>query len=173
MDHLPPEGAFSRSASGHSSPLDPPRVFPAGARVCRPGFAPGRKMHLIKAHTTAPPSGRGAASQSEGRITSSWVLIQVASGPHRSTALLGLPSCADSIQPSICGPYLPRSQITPSTASSNCCHGTSPPPYSTTPRKPLRLTQQVSAYSYRTPVGHSLPTRVGTPNAYHCKAIFV
>src|ERR1700679_857014 len=34
----PPEGVFSRSASGHLSPPDPPRVLPAGARVCRPGF---------------------------------------------------------------------------------------------------------------------------------------
>ena len=48
----PLKGTFSRSASGHSSPLDPPRVFPAGARVCRPGFPPGRKMHLVKAHIT-------------------------------------------------------------------------------------------------------------------------
>jgi hypothetical protein len=47
----PPIGAFSRSASGHSSPPDPPRVLPAGARVCRPGFAPGRTVRLGKAHT--------------------------------------------------------------------------------------------------------------------------
>src|SRR3954468_5117347 len=55
----PPIGAFSRSASGHSSPPDPPRVLPAGARVCRPGFPPGRAVHLGKAHTTTCwPSGR-------------------------------------------------------------------------------------------------------------------
>ncbi len=47
---LTPYGAFSRSASGHSSPPDPPRVLPAGARVCRPGFPPGRTVHLGKAH---------------------------------------------------------------------------------------------------------------------------
>jgi transposase-like protein len=41
-----PEGSFSRSASDHSSPPDPPRVLPAGARVCRPGFPPGRTVHL-------------------------------------------------------------------------------------------------------------------------------
>ncbi len=46
----PPKGVFSRSASGHSSPPDPPRVLPAGARVCRPGFPPGRTVHLGKAH---------------------------------------------------------------------------------------------------------------------------
>ena len=42
----PPKGVFSRSASDHSSPPDPPRVLPAGARVCRPGFPPGRTVHL-------------------------------------------------------------------------------------------------------------------------------
>ena len=47
----PPIGVFSRSASGHSSPPDPPRVLPAGARVCRPGFPPGRTVRLSKAHT--------------------------------------------------------------------------------------------------------------------------
>jgi hypothetical protein len=47
----PPYGAFSRGASDHSSPPDPPRVLPAGARVCRPGFPPGRAVHLDKAHT--------------------------------------------------------------------------------------------------------------------------
>jgi hypothetical protein len=47
----PPIGVFSRSASGHSSPPDPPRVLPAGARVCRPGLSPGRTVHLAKAHT--------------------------------------------------------------------------------------------------------------------------
>jgi hypothetical protein len=52
----PPEGVFSRSASGHSSPPDPPRVLPAGARVCRPGLSPGRAVHLVKAHTTTSPS---------------------------------------------------------------------------------------------------------------------
>ena len=50
----PPIGAFSRSASGHSSPPDPPRVLPAGARVCRPGFPPGRAVHLGKAHIKIP-----------------------------------------------------------------------------------------------------------------------
>jgi hypothetical protein len=57
----PPIGVFSRSASGHSSPPDPPRVLPAGARVCRPGFPPGRAVHLGKAHTriaSSAPSGR-------------------------------------------------------------------------------------------------------------------
>jgi site-specific DNA recombinase len=34
----PPIAVFSQSASGHSSPPDPPRVLPAGARVCRPGY---------------------------------------------------------------------------------------------------------------------------------------
>lgn len=43
---LTPEGAFSRGASGHSSPPDPPRVLPAGARVRRPGFPPGKTVHL-------------------------------------------------------------------------------------------------------------------------------
>src|SRR5215213_11960625 len=47
----PPYGAFSRGASDHSSPPDPPRVLPAGARVCRPGLPPGRAVHLHKAHT--------------------------------------------------------------------------------------------------------------------------
>src|SRR3978361_2310716 len=47
----PPIGVFSRSASGHSSPPDPPRVLPTGARVCRPGFPPGSAVHLGKAHT--------------------------------------------------------------------------------------------------------------------------
>jgi len=89
---LTPEGAFSRSASGHSSPLDPPRVFPAGARVCRPGFAPGRKMHLIKAHITPAPSGRCVQLPSEGRITSSWELIPAVNERHRSIASLGQPS---------------------------------------------------------------------------------
>ena len=42
----PPEGVFSRGASDHSSPPDPPRVLPAGARVCRPGFPPGRTVRL-------------------------------------------------------------------------------------------------------------------------------
>ena len=42
----PPKGVFSRGASDHSSPPDPPRVLPAGARVCRPGFPPGRTVHL-------------------------------------------------------------------------------------------------------------------------------
>jgi hypothetical protein len=36
--------------SGHSLPPDPPRVLPAGARVCRPGFPPGRTARLGKAH---------------------------------------------------------------------------------------------------------------------------
>ena len=44
--------AFSQSASDHSSPPDPPRVLPAGARVCRPGLSPGRTVHLGKAHRT-------------------------------------------------------------------------------------------------------------------------
>ena len=46
----PPEEVVSRSASGHSSPPDPPRVLPAGARVRRPGFSPGRTVRLGKAH---------------------------------------------------------------------------------------------------------------------------
>ena len=50
----PPIGVFSRSASDHSSPPDPPRVLPAGARVCRPGFPPGRTVHLDKAHIKIP-----------------------------------------------------------------------------------------------------------------------
>ena len=56
----PPIGVFSRSASGHSSPPDPPRVLPAGARVCRPGFSPGRTVHLVKAHTPMSSSARFA-----------------------------------------------------------------------------------------------------------------
>ena len=52
----PPEEAVSRSASGHSSPPDPPRVLPAGARVRRPGFPPGRMVRLGKAHPTTPRS---------------------------------------------------------------------------------------------------------------------
>jgi len=62
----PPFGAFSRSASDHSSPPDPPRVLPAGARVCRPGFPPGRAVHLAKAHTPTPwsvPSGGSASGE--------------------------------------------------------------------------------------------------------------
>jgi hypothetical protein len=39
-------------ASDHSSPPDPLRSLPAGARVCRPGFPPGRTMRLAKAHRT-------------------------------------------------------------------------------------------------------------------------
>lgn len=39
---------FSRSASDHSLPPDPLRVLPAGARVSRPGFSPGRKVHLYQ-----------------------------------------------------------------------------------------------------------------------------
>ena len=84
--------AFSRSASGHSSPLDPPRVFPAGARVCRPGFAPGRKMHLIKAHTIMPPNARCAWSHLEERIISLPDRMQVASGLQGSTPCSALPN---------------------------------------------------------------------------------
>ena len=47
--------AFSQSASDHSSPPGPPRVLPAGARVCRPGLPPGRTVHLVKAHRTVEP----------------------------------------------------------------------------------------------------------------------
>jgi len=50
--------AFSQSASGHSLPPDPPRVFPAGARVCRPGFSPGRMMCLGKAHIITSAKAR-------------------------------------------------------------------------------------------------------------------
>jgi hypothetical protein len=69
--------AFSRSASGHSSPLDPPRVFPAGARVCRPGFSPGRKVCLCKAHaiTLAENSMRPVAL---GR--KNWIHIRQSTG---------------------------------------------------------------------------------------------
>lgn len=53
--------AFSRSASGHLSPPDPPRVLPAGARVCRPGFPPGRTVHLGKAHARSNETPRVVA----------------------------------------------------------------------------------------------------------------
>ena len=56
----PPEEVVSRSASGHSSPPDPPRVLPAGARVSRPGFSPGRTVHLDKAHTPTSSNVRCA-----------------------------------------------------------------------------------------------------------------
>ena len=52
---LTPTGPFYRSASDHSSPPDPLRSLPAGARVCRPGFPPGRTMRLAKAHRTIGP----------------------------------------------------------------------------------------------------------------------
>src|SRR4051812_629270 len=42
--------AFSQSASDHLSPPGPLQVLPAGARVCRPGIAPGDLVHLSKAH---------------------------------------------------------------------------------------------------------------------------
>ena len=58
MDHWPHDGAFSQSASGHSLPPDPPRVFTAGARVSRPGLSPGRIMCLCKAHTIMFPSAK-------------------------------------------------------------------------------------------------------------------
>ena len=65
--HWPPKGAFSQSASGHSSPPDPPRVFPAGARVRRPGFPPGRMARLGKAHPTTAPSEPCGPAQSIAR----------------------------------------------------------------------------------------------------------
>jgi hypothetical protein len=46
----PPIGVFSRSASGHSSPPDPPRVLPAGARVAGPDFHRGEQCTLPR-HT--------------------------------------------------------------------------------------------------------------------------
>src|ERR1700730_10787581 len=51
----PPEEAVSQSASDHSSPPDPPRVLPAGARVCRPGLSPGSTVHPVNAHRTIAP----------------------------------------------------------------------------------------------------------------------
>ena len=52
--------AFSQSASDHLSPPGPLQVLPAGARVCRPGIAPGDLVHLSKAHPTIRPSATGA-----------------------------------------------------------------------------------------------------------------
>ena len=43
-------------AADHSSPPDPLRSLPAGARVCRPGFPPGRTMRLAKAHVSPAKS---------------------------------------------------------------------------------------------------------------------
>jgi hypothetical protein len=57
----PPIGVFSRSASGHSSPPDPPRVLPAGARVAGPDSHRGEQCALPR-HThqrrLSAPSGR-------------------------------------------------------------------------------------------------------------------
>jgi len=46
-----------RFTRANSSPPDPPRVLPAEARVCRPGFPPGRMVRLRKAHARSnePP----------------------------------------------------------------------------------------------------------------------
>jgi hypothetical protein len=96
-------GIFSRSASGLLSPLDPPRVFPAGAGVCRPGFAPGRKMHLVKAHATPLPSRRFAPSRWAGRtlcsvVQTAAVTVQLPSTPcwerHVSTVSIPNAGCA-------------------------------------------------------------------------------
>jgi hypothetical protein len=80
----PPEEAVSQSASGHSSPPDPPRVLPAGARVRRPGFSPGRTVHLGKAHT--PTSSREACVPlcSIGRTRSSPATIKGRRTGHAS-----------------------------------------------------------------------------------------
>src|SRR6185312_7902669 len=69
----PPKGVFSRSASDHSSPPDPPRVLPAGARVCRPGFPPGRTVHLAKAHIRTRSSAPSARWPSHARTPCSRV----------------------------------------------------------------------------------------------------
>ena len=80
----PPIGVFSRGASDHSSPPDPPRVLPAGARVCRPGFPPGKTVHLdqgthsntveraIRPHTT-----RGSLCISSSSVWKHWKRIGI------------------------------------------------------------------------------------------------
>ena len=62
--------AFSQSASDHLSPPGPLQVLPAGARVCRPGIAPGDLVHLSKAHPTTRPSAPCAWPSSPGASAS-------------------------------------------------------------------------------------------------------
>jgi hypothetical protein len=54
MARWPPKEAFSRSASVHSLPPEPPLVLLAGARVGQVGIAPTDQSCLTKAHTTTP-----------------------------------------------------------------------------------------------------------------------
>src|SRR3954452_20495651 len=51
MARWPPRGAVSRGASDHSSPPDPPRVLPAGARVAGWDLHP-RNQCTFARHTT-------------------------------------------------------------------------------------------------------------------------
>ena len=94
--HWPPIGAFSQSASGHSSPPDPPRVLPAGARVRRPGFPPGRMARLGKAHPITVRSARYVPARSIARSQTGFE----ASGEPSSTPTFALSSKPDEGEPS-------------------------------------------------------------------------
>ena len=63
----PPIGVFSRSASGHSSPPDPPRVLPAGARVAGLGFHQGEQCTLSR-HTHEHSRARHSSDNNRGAI---------------------------------------------------------------------------------------------------------
>ena len=94
--------------------------------VSKPGFAPGRKMHLIKAHIIQRPSGPCVLWLWEGRTFYSADLMQAVTVLPRSTRCWEQPSSTGWIQSSISAACSSRSPTTPSTASTNSCPGSSP-----------------------------------------------
>jgi hypothetical protein len=107
---LNPTGPFYRSASDHSSPPDSLRSLPAGARVCRPGFPPGRTMRLAKAHRTIGLririSRRGGGS---ARCSGSRVRVRRRNfSPCTPLSTTPLTSNAISRRPKRTAPFAPR-----------------------------------------------------------------
>ena len=74
MARWSPKEAFSRSASVHSLPPEPPLVLLAGARVSQVGISPTDQSCLSKAHTTTlsrMPSARLPSAKKNWLFTGS------------------------------------------------------------------------------------------------------
>lgn len=98
MARWPPKEAFSRSASVHSLPPEPPLVLPAGARVGRVGISPTDQSCLSKAHTTIRSRTRSAPLPSARRTDSLLARSVPSAVPPPSKAFLLPPSSTASIR---------------------------------------------------------------------------
>ena len=98
MARWPPKEAFSRSASVHSLPPEPPLVLLAGARVSQVGISPTDQSCLSKAHTTIRSRTPSAQSPLARRTGCSPVRNGPAAAQPPSRACSPPPSSTASIR---------------------------------------------------------------------------